>query len=105
MVFRVDHTRLRNRSKKTPPAAAGFKLASLGGRAGAGRNGDKGARSCWLNYWTLGESGYLSAEEALYQATHELTVLVYSRAAIDRIRAGAAMSLFQAIQQASTIAS
>ena len=35
----------------------------------------------------------------------ELTVLAYSRVAIERMRSGAAMSLFQASQQASTMAS
>ena len=41
----------------------------------------------------------------LYQPTHELTVLAYSRVAIERMRSGAAMSLFQASQQASTMVS
>jgi hypothetical protein len=41
----------------------------------------------------------------LYQPTHEPTVLAYSRVAIDRMRSGAAISLFQALQQASTRAS
>ena len=41
----------------------------------------------------------------LYQTTHELTVLVYSRVAMDRIRSGMAISLFHASQQASTMAS
>jgi hypothetical protein len=41
----------------------------------------------------------------LYQPTHELTALAYSRVAIERMRSGAAMSLFQASQQASTMVS
>ena len=40
-----------------------------------------------------------------YQPTHEVTVFAQSWEAIARIRSGAAMSLFQASQQASTIAS
>jgi hypothetical protein len=44
-------------------------------------------------------------EHASYQTTHEVTVFAQSRVAMGRIRAGAAMSLFHAIQHASTIAS
>ena len=47
----------------------------------------------------------LSGLEKLYQSTHELTGLVQSRVAMDRMRSGAAISLFHATQHASTISS
>ncbi len=51
------------------------------------------------------KSPSLQEEYGLYQPTHELTVLAYSRVAIDRMRSGVAISLFQATQQAATMAS
>jgi hypothetical protein len=41
----------------------------------------------------------------LYQPTHALTVLAQSRVVMERMRWGAAINLFHATQQASTIAS
>jgi Transposase DDE domain group 1 len=41
---------------------------------------------------------YSDRRYELYQRTHEPAILAYSRVAIDRLRSGAAMSLFQALQ-------